>query len=113
MMLETAWVVAQTEALRENTVVPSTVNEVAGTNLFAGGCLEPYSLPVDFQFGQFGLLTGDGAIVNSNVVEISVYVLPKPMVLIPSAGSELQTFCPIVNLAGTMKDVAEVAFNPR
>ena len=91
-MFKPAWIVAQAKALREDALVSSAIDEVAGANFFTCGCLELYPLLVDLKAGDFGFLAGHGAIVDGQVVKISVDILAEPVILVTSAGAELQAF---------------------
>ena len=68
-------------------------------------------MPVNLEAGNFGLLPRYGAIVNGQIVKVSVDILAEPVVLVTRGGTELQTFLPIVGVARAMIDIAEVAFD--
>jgi hypothetical protein len=64
---------------------------------------------IDFNGRDFGFLAGHGAIVDGQVMQVSVDILAKPVVLIASTSTELQPFLGVVNLA--MIDIAEMALD--
>ena len=110
-MFQAGRIFAQVETVGEDTLVSSAVDKIAGANFLPRGCLELDPLLVDLNARDFGFLAGHGAIVNSQVMKISVDILPEPVVLITSTGPELQAFLGVVDLARAMIDVAEVAFD--
>src|SRR6266550_3917007 len=111
MVFEPSGIFAQAKAVRDNAFVASAVDEVTGANLFACGCLDFYALLVDLNARDFGFLAGHGAIVDGQVMKISVGILAEPVILIPSAGAELQAFLRIVSLARAVIDITEVALD--
>ena len=71
--------------------------------------MELYPLFVDLNARDFGFLPGHGAIVNGQVVKVSVGILAEPVILVTRRGAELQAFLRIVSLTWAMVHIAEVA----
>jgi hypothetical protein len=89
--------------------VSGAIDKITGANFFTRGRLELYTLFVDLEVGYFRFLPRHRAIVNREIVKIGINILPEPMILIARARTELQAFSAIVNLTGSMIDIAEVA----
>src|SRR5215471_18169829 len=111
MMFEASGIFAQAQALRDDALVPSSVDKIAGANCFACGCLELYALFVNLKAGYFGLLPRHCTVVNGEIMKVSINILPEPMIFVPRARAELQAFAPIINLTRPVIDIAKVAFN--
>src|SRR5437667_7786613 len=111
MVFEPSGICAQANARPDDALVSGAIDQVAGADFFTCGCLELYSLFVDLNARDFGFLPGYGAIVNGQVVKVSVGILAEPVILFTRGGAELQAFLRIVSLAQAMIDIAEVAFD--
>src|SRR6266849_5099850 len=106
MVFEPSGILTQAKALRDDALVSGAIDQVAGANFFTCGCLDFYPLLVDLNARDVGFLPGYGAIVDGQVVKVSVGILAEPVILVPSTRAELQAFLPIVNLARAMIHIA-------
>src|SRR5436190_23373964 len=111
MVFEPGGIFAQAKAVRDNAPVSCAIDEVAGANFFTCRRLDLYPLVVDLNPRDFGFLAGHGAIVDGQVVKVSIGILAKPVILVPSTGAELQAFPRIVSLARAVIDIAEVTLD--
>src|SRR6266481_508321 len=109
MVFEPSGILTQAKALGDEALVSGAIGQVAGANFFTCGCMELYPLFVDLNARDFGFLAGYGAIVNGQVVKVSVGILAEPVILVTRGGAELQAFLRIVSLAQAMVHIAEVA----
>src|SRR4029079_7091419 len=82
-----------------------------GTNFLSCSGLKHDSRGCDLYAADHGFLAWDCAIVNRQIMEIGIDILPEPMVFVPCIGAELQTFSWVVGLAWAMINIAEVALD--